>query len=190
MERRDADLMRDVQLGRVEPFEELVRRYRIPLLRLASSKLSDPVAAEDVVQEAFLAVYAARHSYRPEASFRTWLWTIALNLCKKYAQRAARPASSRRAVDPSHIDWSHSQPAKTNSLQQLMRTEQNEQLRFALEQLPEPQADALRLRFFGGLKFEEIAAAMECSLNGAKLRVKHGLIKLARLLPPPEEREP
>jgi len=179
--------MRDVQLGRSESFEELVRRYRSALLHLAFSKLSDPASAEDVVQETFLAVFAARQSYRVDAPFRTWLWTIALNLCKRYALRAARSASSRRALESSQIEWSQPVSAKATNLQPLLRTEQNEQLRFALEQLPEAQADALRLRFFGELKFEEIAAAMDCSLNGAKMRVKHGLIKLARLLPPPEE---
>lgn len=189
MDRADEDLMRDVQLGRFESFEELVRRYRGPLLRLSSSQLADPMAAEDVVQEAFLAIFAARNSYRPEAPFRTWLWTIALNLCKKSARRAARPASSRRTAESAQLEWSASGSSKTSSLQQLLRTEQNELLRFALEQLPEAQADALRLRFFGELKFEEIAAAMNCSLNGAKMRVKYGLIKLARLLPPPEEQD-
>ena len=46
------------------------------------------------------------------------------------------------------------------------------------------QADALRLRFFGGLTFPEIAAAMGCSEPGAKNRVKSGLLKLAEWLRP------
>jgi sigma-70-like protein len=45
--------------------------------------------------------------------------------------------------------------------------------------LPTAQADALRLRFFGGLKFEEIADAMQCSLGTAKNRVRWGLMRLA-----------
>jgi RNA polymerase sigma-70 factor (ECF subfamily) len=71
----------------------------------------------------------------------------------------------------------------------MLLLERREQLRLALEQLPEAQADALRLRFFGGLKFEEIAAAMESSVSGAKVRVKQGLIKLASLLPLSEDQE-
>ena len=47
---------------------------------------------------------------------------------------------------------------------------------------PEAQADALRLRFFGGLTFPEIAAAMGCSEAGAKHRVKTGLVKLGQWL--------
>jgi RNA polymerase sigma-70 factor (ECF subfamily) len=44
------------------------------------------------------------------------------------------------------------------------------------------QADALRLRFFGGLKFQEIADAMQCSLNTAKNRVRWGLMRMAELM--------
>lgn len=190
MERQDEDLMRDVQQGRLASFDDIVHRYRGPLLRAAGSKLADAAAAEDVVQETFLAVFAARHSYRPELPFRTWLWTILLNLCKRDARRRARHPSMQGTDDPGEVFVSPQHPAAPGSLQQLLLVERREQLRLALERLPEAQADALRLRFFGGLKFEEIAAAMESSVNGAKVRVKQGLIRLASLLPLSEEQEP
>jgi RNA polymerase sigma-70 factor (ECF subfamily) len=188
METRDEDLMRDVQAGGREAFEALVRRYRAALLRLAASKLSDQVAAEDVVQETFLAVFAARHSYRPEFPFRTWLWTIALNLCKRHGRRSMKSAVPG---EPSRIEsWGAKSARQSTSLEAILKAERDAQLRQALDELPEAQADALRLRFFGDLKFEEIAAAMECSLNGAKRRVKMGLKKLAALLPALTDREP
>jgi len=61
----------------------------------------------------------------------------------------------------------------------LLQSEQHELLQALLDELPEAEADALRLRFFGGLKFEEIAEAMQSSLSGAKVRVKKGLQRLA-----------
>jgi len=185
----DEELMREVQLERFEAFEELVRRHHANLMRLAQSRLTDRVAAEDVVQETFLAVFAARQSYRPELPFRTWLWTIALNLCKRQAKRAAGIASSQRLVDPQEIEATSWTLPVPSSLQTLVSAERDAQLHAALAKLPEVQADALRLRFFGGLKFEEIATAMGSSLNSAKMRVKHGLIRLARLVPVPEDRE-
>jgi RNA polymerase sigma-70 factor (ECF subfamily) len=51
-----------------------------------------------------------------------------------------------------------------------------------LARLPAAQADALRLRFFGGLKFQEIADTMPCSLNTAKNRVRDGLARMAEML--------
>ena len=56
-----------------------------------------------------------------------------------------------------------------------------------MRRLSEPQADALRLRFFAGLTFPEIAAAMDCSLSTAKNRVKWGLMKLADYVGPAGE---
>lgn len=182
MSRSDEDLMRDVQDERFEAFETLVERHRAGLLRLAQSRLVDRISAEDVVQETLLAVFAARHSYRPELPFRTWLWTIALNLCKRQVKRAACRKSMQPLVDPA--------TQSSTSLEKLLSAERDAELRDALNQLPDVQADALRLRFFGELKFDEIAAAMHCSLNAAKMRVKQGLIRLSRLVPVPEEREP
>jgi len=64
----------------------------------------------------------------------------------------------------------------------LLAKERAAQLEALLAQLSDAQADALRLRFFGGLKFHEIAAAMQCSLNTAKNRVRMGLVRMAGLL--------
>src|SRR4029079_7825076 len=83
----DAEIMRRVQRGQFELFDELVARYRGPLLRVAMSKLDDAGWAEDVVQETFLAVFAARETFNPAFSFRTWLWTILLNLCRRHLKR-------------------------------------------------------------------------------------------------------
>lgn len=187
MERRDEELMGDVQAGQLVSFEELVARYRRPLLRLALSKIPETTAAEDVVQETFLAVFAARHTFRTDCSFRTWLWTIALNLCKRHGKRlrTAQDFSRHQQAERSGQDRSASPPG----LQRLLLLEQSEQLRRAMDELPEYQADALRLRFFGGLKFEEIAAAMQSSVSAAKVRVKQGLLRLASLLPAQEELE-
>lgn len=176
--------MQQVQRGQFTLFEELVRRYRGALRRVAESKLGDSSSAEDAVQETFLAVFAARATYDPRFSFRTWLWTILLNRCRRHRKREGRrrleiPLSACRErecsdlVDPS---------ADHAGLARLLAVERKERLHALLDELPEPQADALRLRFFGGLKFQEIADAMESSLGGAKLRVRLGLTALANLL--------
>ena len=61
----------------------------------------------------------------------------------------------------------------------MLARERSELLEASLAALPTVQADALRLRFFGGLKFEEIAEAMQCSLGTAKNRVRWGLMRMA-----------
>uniref|UniRef100_A0A7C2PG34 RNA polymerase sigma factor n=1 Tax=Schlesneria paludicola TaxID=360056 RepID=A0A7C2PG34_9PLAN len=173
----DEILMRLAQEGRTDAFEELVRRYRGALLRVAWSKLGDAAAAEDVVQEALLAAYAARHTFNPQFAFRTWLWTIALRLCQRQWKRVKSPSQNGGMIEPAQVD---SLPGLAETgLDQLLRSERVDVLHRALNALPEPQADALRLRFFGGLPYEDIAAAMQSSVSGAKQRVKLGLERLA-----------
>ncbi len=178
---RDEDLMRQTQAGEFSAFEELVRRYRGPLLRVAASKLGDRLAAEDVVQESLLAAFAARHTFNPQFAFRTWMWTILLRLCQKHRQRENRPVRAGGSIDPVWADASTG-PGVTG-LEQLLQNERQDLLHQALAEIPEAEADAVRLRFFAGLKFEEIAVAMTSSVSGAKQRVKHGLERLADRLP-------
>ena len=79
--------MRRIQAGEVELFDLLVERYRNALVRVALSKLGDVAWAEDIVQESLLAAFVARDTYDPQFAFRTWLWTILLNLCRRQWQR-------------------------------------------------------------------------------------------------------
>lgn len=178
----DEALMRLVQRGDREPFEVLVGRYRAALVRVAASKLGDRAWAEDVVQETFLAVYAARHTYQPDFAFRTWLWTILLRLCHKQRQRqAARPVVTLAEWDRAQAE--HGTSATSQVLAALIDSERSERLHQALADLPEAQADALRLRFFGELSYDDIAVTMHSSVSGAKRRVKLGLERLAERFP-------
>ncbi|HQU44407.1 MAG TPA: RNA polymerase sigma factor, partial [Pirellulales bacterium] len=79
----DRQLMRQAQEGDRAAFAEIVRRYRPALLRVAQSRLGRPDWAEDAVQETLLAAFQWRGSYRETNNFRTWLWTILLNQCRR-----------------------------------------------------------------------------------------------------------
>ena len=185
MERDDREIMQRVQDGQLSLFDELVRRYRGPLHRVAADKLGDAGRAEDVVQETFLAVYASRHTYKPEFSFRTWLWTILLNLCRReLAKRKGRPRElptprcGRNPQTPGsrtghQRNRPHAGAASGNASSGCSIT---------LSKLTDVQADAIRLRFFGELKYSEIAQTMGCSEITAKVRVRNGLETLSKWL--------
>ena len=177
----DASLMKRICAGEYLLFDELVLRYRDRLLRFAWSKYGNMSAAEDLVQEAFLSAFAARESYKPEFAFSTWLWTIFLNLCRRhYKQELRQPSEIVRSAFAIADTVEIPEPSSPETpLEVALKTEQFELLALYLSELSEVQADALRLRFFGGMKFNEIALTMDCSLSAAKIRVKNGLLKLA-----------
>src|SRR5689334_21955984 len=136
----DAQIMRLVQEGRFEPFDELVRRYRGPLLRVAESKLGNAAWAEDVVQETFLAVFAARDTFNPSFAFRTWLWTILLNLCHRQLKRSGRRRQevSTQTAFASDGGAGQVEPVHHESgLSQALLAERDARLRELLRKLPE-----------------------------------------------------
>jgi RNA polymerase sigma-70 factor (ECF subfamily) len=180
----DADIMRRVQAGEVELFDLLVERYRSALWRVAASKLGDPGWAEDVVQETLLAAFTSRGTYDPQFAFRTWLWTILLNLCRRQWQRRQSRGPEQSCSESRVWDVIGMREPWTaeSGLTRLLRMERRTQVHQLLRRLPEVEADALRLRFLAELPFAEIALAMNSSLGTAKRRVKLGLLALAEIL--------
>jgi len=172
----DVDIMRQVQAGDEAVFAELVARYQVRLLRFATSKLRNAEAADDLVQETFLAAFRSRQSYSPCFAFSTWIWTILLNLCRQ----AARAHSRQQQLLQEYTRQEFCRPWG-DARQGPEREESREQLNAWLTRLSEEEADAIRLRFFGDLTYEQIALAMDSSLNGAKTRVRRGLLKLAEI---------
>jgi RNA polymerase sigma-70 factor, ECF subfamily len=171
----DAQLMQQVQAGQSGLFDELIVRHRPGLLRFAGSILSDSHAAEDAVQEALLAAFAARAMYNPQFAFSTWVYTILLNVCRRQRRRSQAASTAR-------CPFKHVAAMQETPLDRLLHSETREQLNVLLDELPDVEADALRLRFFAGLQFDEIAVAMDSSLTGAKVRVRRGLERLAERL--------
>ena len=180
----DATLMARVVRGETDCFAELVRRYQPALARVAASRLGRTDWAEDVVQETFLAAFRSCASYDPRFSFRTWLWTILLNQCHGHYQRRARGLPTEPLTEELAQAAGHGsrETGGDSPLAELLVKERKAQLEALFAQLTLAQADALRLRFFGGLKFQEIAETMGCSLGTAKNRVRFGLTRMAELL--------
>ncbi len=181
----DGELVAAALDGSDEAFRVLFQRYRRPLLSVARSRLRDADRAEDVVQETFLSAHRSLATYDSRYSFRTWLWTILLNGCKRnHAKHSRKPSvrgwsettgdATERGIDPAS-----GSPSPTTVL---LAKERDELLERSLDRLPTTEADALRLRFFAELKFQEIADATGCSLGTAKNRVRKGLVRLATIV--------
>lgn len=170
--------MKLVLEGQTELFDELVNRHRGSLMRAAVSKMRNAVAAEDVVQDTFLAAFARRATFNPIYSFRGWLWTIMINTSRTHLTLERR-RSDRLAKVASII---RPQITHESGLGVLLQNERSELLAQMLAEIPEVEADALRMRFFGELQFNEIAEVMSVSLNGARKRIRRGLERLADTL--------
>src|SRR5882672_1665964 len=97
MEVTDADLVRKTLSGKTEAYNALVQRYQRQVYNLAYRMLGNAEDAGDLVQETFLRAYGALASFRQDASFLTWLYKIASNLC--IDQLRSRKAKGALSLD-------------------------------------------------------------------------------------------
>lgn len=90
----DEELARRARAGSLDCFDELVRRYQVPLLRFLIRRSPRPCDAEDVLQESFLRAFQSLEKYREEWPFRTWLFTLSYRLAVSMARKPAIPANT------------------------------------------------------------------------------------------------
>jgi len=181
----DGEILAAVLDGDRDRYAVIVSRYRRALHRLAVGYLGETQAAEDAVQEAFLNSFRWLHTYDSRYSFRTWLWRILLNVCYRSREKARKyplPSSTLASQEELPVTERLEGELGGESIGNLIRDERNEALREMLQRISPLQAEAIRLRFFGEMKFQEIADAQEISLPAAKARVRNGLLQLAKLI--------
>src|SRR4026209_808533 len=86
----DAALMLRVKRGDMRAFEELIEKYKQPVINIIYRTLRDLTEAEDLAQNVFVQVYKSADRYRASAKFSTWLFTITRNLCLNEIRRRSR----------------------------------------------------------------------------------------------------
>ena len=160
------------------PFEEALSRHEREIMRFLLRMTRDQNDALDLFQETWLRAYRAYPQLDSEQGLRPWLYRIATNLCRNRTRdnrRRARVISN--GDDPADRDQraaSASRPAIPDSDGHVGVLH----LRRAIAGLPHKQGQALVMRKFAGLEYEEIGAALECSAESARASVYQALKKL------------
>jgi RNA polymerase sigma-70 factor, ECF subfamily len=175
----DASLLQRIREGQEEALQQLHRRYAPLVFHLACRSL-DRAAAEEVVQDTFLAVWRRARDFDPaRGSLRTWLLSIGHHrMLDELRARSRRPqASGEPLLD--HWTLSTDEPLPDETL---WREYRREVVSEAVAALPEPQRAALRLAFFADLSHEEVARTLRVPLGTAKTRIRSGLRRLERHL--------
>jgi len=184
----DAALMLRVKQGDREAFEELVEKYKQPVMNLVYRTLPDATEAEDLAQHVFLQVFKSAHRYEVSAKFSTWLFTIARNLSLNEIRRRSRhPAQS---LDETFAD-SDDQPVRQaedlktfSPPDSLLQTELEEKIEEALAELPEKQRTAILMCRGDEFTYEDIAKVLECSVSATKSLIHRGRETLKMKLKP------
>ena len=166
---RDVDLVRRFQAGEDRAFDELVQAHRREIYRLAYRLLGNHADADDLTQDAFVRVHRSLARFRKESSFRTWMTRIVLNLAAdRRSERTAKRQVSLEEIPLKELGVEAGPAARRFPFAE--RAVQR-----AVGLLPPRQRETLILRIFQGMKFQEIAAVMGCTVGTAKANFFHAL---------------
>jgi len=183
MTKRDDDqLLIAIQSGETAAFEELVDRYRSPLMGFFYRQTRDRQFSEDLTQETLLRIYNQSWDYIPTGRFRGWMYTIARNLLIDNLRRRSNDALIQAVkADSTEFDTpvlariaaDVAGPAERADVQELA-----ELVDGLLAELPEEQRLTFLLHHYAGLPLAEVAEVMESNVATTKSRLRLAREKL------------
>jgi RNA polymerase sigma-70 factor (ECF subfamily) len=188
MGRSDEDLMLSYRGGNEAAFEMLYRRYERPLLNFMYRIVMNTVDAENLCQETFFRIVRAKKKYEATAKFKTWLFQIALNLCRDRRRRMKHRShlslnTQASSQNKGNIELQELISDPSSNLEKHVETEELEALvQGAIKCLPEEEHFVVVLKEYQGIKFSEIANIMNCPIGTVKSLNHRAHKKLRKIL--------
>jgi RNA polymerase sigma-70 factor, ECF subfamily len=168
--------------GDSESFNELVLRWERPIYALAYRTIGREEDARDVCQETFLRAFRALPGFRGQAKFSSWLYRIALNLCRDWIRRERRAPIVQPPEDVDVMELAAASEPSESIEDLVARKDLSRAVEKAMSLLPDEQRTAIVLKEYHGLTFQEIAELLGCPLSTVKTRLYQGLTVLRREL--------
>ena len=165
--------------GEIGSFAALVDTYKGTIYNLAFRMTGSHQDADDLSQETFIRAYRNLRQFDPRKRFFTWIYTIGLNLIRNHLKKHGREMTRENAARSSS-EAGIDQGAQTE--RDVMRAPEIRRLEICLQKLPADLREAVVLRFYQDLSFEEISTISDASLSAVKMRVYRGLDQLEQLM--------
>lgn len=178
----DEELVARSMGGDHDSFNQLVLRWERPIYALAYRTIGREEDARDVCQETFLRAFRALPKFRGQAKFSSWLYRITLNLCHDWMRRERRTPVVQPPEDTDLADLQASTEPSESIEALVARKDLTRHVERAMALLPDEQREAIILKEYHGLTFQEIADLMGCPLSTVKTRLYQGLTVLRREL--------
>ncbi len=169
--------MTDEQLARLalrqrEAFGEIYVRYSDRIFRYAAGRTGSRTVADDVLNDTMVGALEGLHRYDADkGSFASWLFTI--------ASRRVADHDRRRVQLWRFLGRRNNNDVNNDMLDALIRSEDQEHVRQAVQRLPKRQREIVLLRYVGELSFRDVARVLGISEGAARMRVNRALRRLA-----------
>lgn len=178
----DQSLVKQYIQGNEACLEMLINRHKDRLFTTIILIVKDTYIAEDLFQETFIKIIKNLRAgkYNEEGKFFPWASRIARNMAIDYFRKIQRMPT---ITDSSGYDVFRTLKIKTeNREEQIIRSEKEDMVRAAIEQLPFEQRQVLILRHYGDLSFKEIAKMTDVSINTALGRMRYAITNMRKAM--------
>jgi len=184
----ESALVRRLKAGDESAYEQLVREHGARMLAVARRMLRSEDEAHDAVQEAFLSAFRAIDRFEEQARLGTWLHRITVNAAlMRLRRRRRKPEESIDELLPGFLEDGHHEvtPVAWKDASQVLETRQaREQVREAIDALPDGYRNVLMLRDIEELDTKEVAEVLDLSTNAVKTRLHRARVALRHQIDP------
>ena len=174
-EQPDSELVRQIQSGDAAAFDELMRRYKRPLVNFIFHMLGNAQDADEVAQDVFVRMYQNVDTYRPQTKFSTWLFAVARHAAIDRIRCRSRHRTESIESAPEIV-------AVSGTAEEVNAREIGDQIAAAVAKLPEDQRTAIVLSEYHGMTYAEIAGVMRCSEKSVESRLYRARLTLRAAL--------
>ena len=176
MGRTDEELVEACLAGEESAFDVLLGRWEKRIRGAIYRLVGSDEEARDLCQEAFLKAYKSLRSFKQEARFSSWLYQIALNLCRDRMRR--RRGKTMVSLEELEEGGAAMPVAGPTALDLLQERDTRRLVAQAIEALPDEQREVIILKEYQGLTFLEIAQVLDVPISTVKTRLYRGLDQL------------
>ena len=179
----DEALFRDYMGGDERAFVRLLERYRNRVAYLVRCRLGQSsLWAEDVAQDVFVQIYRSARSFRGQSSFKTWLYAIAVNVCRDHLRRLGTTADWPARDAEADGALAALPDESLDPLQRLEHDEHSTLVRAAIERLTPAFRIVLQLRDGEDMTYDEIAHVLAVPMGTVRSRLHNARAALAKEL--------
>ena len=178
-QKTEAEIVVRILKGEKQTYALLIEEYKNPIYNIAWRMTGNLHDAEDLAQETFIRAYQNMARYDQNKKFFTWLYTIGINLIRNHLKKNSTPIDPLTEINIASA--SRTQENKTTE-ENISAEEKMIQLEKSLLKLPVDLREAIVLKYYQGLTFEEVSAVTGDSQSAVKMRIYRGLETLKKII--------
>ncbi len=180
----DEMLVAQFQAGRLDAFDDLMKRYKGQIYAYLLRSVKNYEDAEELTIEVFFKVYRALDTWKPQARFSTWLYKIAYNLSIDFHRAKSRRHTYSLDDEEFSVDEPTAVDLWSNPEWELEEKDRHRVIREAIDQLSPKQKAVFMLNRYQGLQIKEITEVLGIAEGTVKIHLHRAVRKLQTLLLP------